>query len=209
MKTLLICFSLLVLGSGYSYSQETSRVEVFGGYSLEHISACGAPGDTFLTCSGFIETGNSTPANYNGWDGSLSAFVYRFFGVSGDVSGHYGTTVIRGNGLPSASTFRYSFMFGPIAALRRRDYQPFVHALFGGVFNKFGAFEFGAESANVPSYTKFAWAVGGGIDLVASRRLSVRVGQFDYERVGVPNTLGPSYAPVGGYRFAAGIVFKL
>jgi hypothetical protein len=56
---------------------------------------------------------------------------------------------------------------------------------------------------------QFAWAVGGGIDLVASRRLSVRVGQFDYERVGVPNTLGPSYAPVGGYRFSAGIVFKL
>jgi opacity protein-like surface antigen len=206
MKRALVCLGTLLLLSACSAAQGRSRLEIFGGYSLEHISACGAPGDTFLTCSGFIETGNSTPENYNGWDGAVTTFVYKFLGATADLSGHYGTSTIRQTS--SASTSRLSYMFGPVAALRGHSFGPFVHGLFGQVHNKFGTFVTGEDTANVPTYTKFAWAVGGGVDINASRRLALRLAQFDYERVNVPNSFNPPYSAVAGFRFAAGIVFR-
>jgi len=208
MRKILVYLVLLPLFGRLAASQQTSRVEVFGGYSLEHVSACGASGDTFLTCSQFIETGYSSAANYNGWNASLTAFLYKTLGITADFAGHYGTTVINGDGGPSATTSRYSFMAGPVAALRARSFTPFAHALFGGVFNKFGSFATGPEeSANVPSYTKFAWAIGGGLDQSITRHLAVRWGQFDYERVGAPAAYS-SYPSVSGFRFSAGIVLR-
>jgi hypothetical protein len=162
-----------------------------------------------LTCSQFIEIGTSSPANYNGWNGSLTTFVYRFVGITADFGGHYGTTTINANGLPSTSVSRYSYMFGPTVALRRHPFAPFARVLFGGVTNKFGTFALSPEeSATVPNYTKFAWVIGGGVDASISRRLAFRVGQFDYERVGVPAADGGSYPPVNGFRFSTGIVFN-
>lgn len=105
MKNALICLWVFLLYSGHSFGQQSSRTEIFGGYSLERISACGAPGDVFLTCSGFIETGNSSPATYNGWNASVTTFIHKFVGISGDFGGHYGTTVIVGKRI----TFRLHF----------------------------------------------------------------------------------------------------
>jgi hypothetical protein len=204
----LIVVAGLILLRGGCFAQDLPRGEIFGGYSLEHISACGAPGDTFLTCSAFIETGTSKPANYNGWEASATGFIYKFLGVTGDFSGHYGTTTIQNSGLPTASVSRFSFMAGPVAALRGRRLAPFAHALFGGVVNRFGAVTTGPDdSVTPPSYTKFSWVVGGGVDANISRHLAVRVGQFDFERVDVPASTG-SYPPVNGFRFSSGIVFR-
>jgi opacity protein-like surface antigen len=200
---------LLCLG-GFALAQEAPRLEVFGGYSLEHISACGAPGDAFLTCSQFIETGQSSPSNFQGWDASITRYVFKFVGVTADFSGHYGTTTIR---VDSASDSRFSFMFGPTATIHRHAFSLFGHALFGALFNRFGTFSIpndseSQETATVPTYTKFAWALGGGVDANVSRHFAVRLGQFDYERVNVPSVISTSYPAVGGFRYSAGVVFK-
>ena len=163
MKSAFVFLEGFLALSAFASAQEAPRFEVFGGYSLEHISPCGAPGDAFLTCSQFIETGNSSPANYQGWDASLTRYVFRFIGVTADFSGHYGTTAIR---VESASVSRFSFMFGPTAAIHRHAFALFGHALFGGVFNRFGTFSIpddpqSQETATVPTYTKFGWALGG------------------------------------------------
>ncbi|HUO15544.1 MAG TPA: hypothetical protein VMX38_11210 [Verrucomicrobiae bacterium] len=208
MKAAFAWFSICVFLIACCSAQQASRTEIFGGYSLEHISACGAPGDTFLTCSQFIETGTSKPANYNGWEASLKVPVYKFVAVTADLSGHYGTTVIQGNGLPSASVSRVSYMFGPTASLRKERFALFAHALFGGMTNKFGTFGSGEDTATVPTYTVFASALGGGVDLNMVSRWAVRIGQFDFERVGVPSAGPGSYPGVNGFRFASGIVFK-
>jgi len=47
--------------------------------------------------------------------------------------------------------------------------------------------------------------VGGGFDVNATPRLAVRLAQLDYERVNVPTGVEP---PVGGFRYATGIVLK-
>ena len=203
----LALFTLLL--TTFATAQSNPKLEVFGGYSLEHISACGASQGRnyiFLPCS-MIEDGYSTPSNFNGWTASLTRYVYKFVGVTADFTGHYGTTTESGDGTGSAFTSRYSYMFGPAAAFRTKNSGTlFAHALFGGVSNNFGsASGGGAFHSNNPNYTQFAWAVGGGFDVNATPRMAVRLAQLDYERVNVPTGIEPA---VGGFRYATGIVFK-
>jgi hypothetical protein len=211
MKPFSAWLAMLLCAGGFASAQEPPRLEVFAGYSLEHISACGAPGDTFLTCSQFIETGQSSPSNFQGWDASITRNVFRFVGLTADFSGHYGTTSIR---VDSASVSRFSFMFGPTATIHRHAFSLFGHALFGATFNRFGIFSIAndpesQETAMVPNYTRFSWSLGGGVDANVSRHFAVRIGQFDYERVNVPAADAGSYPAVGGFRYSAGVGFKL
>jgi hypothetical protein len=205
MKLLAVAVLTILTVAPSTVAQDRAKFEVFGGYSLEHISACGAAGDAFLPCARFVSDGYSSPANFNGWNASVTDFIYKFVGVTADLGGHYGTTVVTGAETLSGSTSRYSYMFGPVAALRKNDYSIFAHALFGGVSGNFGSFSntFGG-GFTAQGYTEFAWAIGGGFDLNTSRHLAFRPVQFDYERVSVPG----GYPPVGGFRYSAGIVFK-
>jgi hypothetical protein len=89
MRTLpLLSLVALLLSCPFLIAQDQARLEVFGGYSLEHISACGSRGDAFLPCARFVSDGYASPANYNGWNASFTGFVYKFVGVSADFSGH-------------------------------------------------------------------------------------------------------------------------
>jgi len=192
----------------FAAAQDNPKFELFGGYSLEHISACGASQGRnyfFLPCS-MIEDGYSSPSNFNGWTASLTRYVFKFVGVTADLAGHYGTTTESGDGTASAFTSRYSYMFGPAASYRTRSRGTlFAHALFGGVSNNFGNVPGGGFHSSNPNYTVFAWAVGGGFDVNATARLAVRLAQLDYERVNVPMGAEPA---VGGFRYATGVVFK-
>jgi opacity protein-like surface antigen len=203
MKTALVGLGSLLLLSGCCFAQQAPRTEIFGGYSLEHVSACGPAGsNAFFVC--LIQNGVASVHNYNGWNASGAVFVYRFLGFAADFSGHYGTTTASGTqAFGAESTSRYSYMFGPVAAVRNRKIAPFTHALFGGIANNF-AHSSVLEGSN---YTGFAWAIGGGIDMALTRHWAVRVGQFDYERANEP---APNNANSGanGFRFSTGIVFK-
>jgi hypothetical protein len=173
-------------------AQERAKLEVFGGYSLEHISTCGSDD---ASCSSSSD-GPASTSNFNGWDASLTGYFYKFLGATADFSGHRGTSVQVG--FPTSVT-RYSFMFGPVATAHLKTISPFAHILFGGTSNNYnGAFG--------DSYTAFTWAAGGGLDVNVSRRFAVRLGQFDYERVRTPGSSG--LPAVNGFRYSCGVVFK-
>jgi len=72
-KSIFLLFACLAL-MGTSTAQETQRVEIFGGYSLLHDSYTLFPPISV----------------FHGWDGASTVFFNRWFGVTGDVSGHYG-----------------------------------------------------------------------------------------------------------------------
>jgi opacity protein-like surface antigen len=205
MKLLAVGVLTILAVAPLAVAQDHFKSEIFGGYSLEHISACGAAGDAFLPCASFVSDGHSSPANYNGWNASFTSFVHKFVGFTADFSGHYGTTVITGAETLSGSTSRYSYMFGPVAAFRKQDYSAFVHALFGGVSGNFGKFSntFGG-GFTAQGYTQFAWAIGGGVDVNTTHHMALRLAQFDYERVNVPG----GYPAVSGFRYSGGVVFK-
>ena len=174
-------------------AQEHSKFEIFGGYSLEHVSTYGSD---FATCS-YDSDGPASPGNFNGWNASLTGYLYKFLGATADFSGHKGTSVQVA--IPT-SVSRYSYMFGPVVAAHTKTITPFAHILFGETSNNYDG-PFGT------SYNAFSWAAGGGLDAKVSRYFSIRLGQFDYERVRVPVRSSITAPSVNGFRYSGG-VFK-
>ena len=90
----------------------------------------------------------------------------------------------------------YSYTFGPTVRFPMEKATPFVHALFGG--GHLGA----SASGESISSNGFVYALGGGLDINASKSVAIRIGQFDY--------LGSRFESTTqkNFRYSAGIVFK-
>jgi hypothetical protein len=118
--------------------------------------------------------------------------VNNWLGVTSDLAGY---ALISGRIQPAAM----SYLAGPRFTLRRGRVTPFVHSLFGGVFSK--------DGINNTGYTSvFGMALGGGIDIRASRRVSVRPLQAEYFLMKFPD--GGNNRQ-NGFRYGAGVVFHL
>lgn len=163
----------LVLLSSLAFGQ---KAEVFGGYQYMRAS--------------FGVPGLDNNFNLNGWNASASGFFNDYVGVTADFSGAYGSPF-------SVNTKVHTFMFGPTIRLHNPSpLVPFGHALFGGSRGSLSAF--GVSD----SETKFAWAVGGGLDLKFAPALSFRVAQVDY--------LQSRFFDLtqNNFRYSAGIVLR-
>jgi opacity protein-like surface antigen len=173
-----ICAVCLVLLAAVAASaqEEVPKAEVFGGYSW-------AGGD------------------FHGWNASVTGNVNRWFGLTADLGGHYS------DGEPAEVVRErqraHSVMFGPRFSLRRKHATPFAYALFGGV--RFRT-ELSAPALNFFASgedTGFDMALGGGLDVKVSRRVSVRAFQLDYMR---PTFFGEAH---NRGRLAFGLVLRL
>jgi hypothetical protein len=183
---------LLFLALVSSGAAQAPKLEVFGGYSVEHIAPCGSTTTVAAEFSCQLEAGElaGSKGYFNGWNASVTGYANRLVGFTADFAGHYGAF---------STAPRYSFLFGPTFALRLPILTPFAHALFGFV-NETGGFN------SQYAFTKPEFAVGGGVDVNVSRHLAVRPFQFDYEWQKTPTSGIPDPT---GFRFAAGVVFKL
>ena len=141
------------------------------------------------------ETSRTHPP-LNGWDASVTGYFKHYLGATADFSGVYGS--LSGGSAGGASTSRYSYLFGPVLALRTQRATTFVHVLFGAVSQT-------AAPGGGFNYNGFTWAIGGGCDAGLTRRLALRIAQLDYEQVKVPNFGGPS---AKGFRYSGGVVFR-
>ena len=154
--------------------QDYPKAEVFGGYQFTRIN----PG------------GGDNGENFNGWNAAVTGNVNRCLGVTADFSGAY-------KSIGGVSVKQYTFLFGPTLASHSSDkFTPFVHALFGGAHLSASG---EGESA---SDTVFAMALGGGVDIAATKAVAVRIGQFDYLRTRFSGT------SQNDFRYSAGIVFR-
>jgi opacity protein-like surface antigen len=115
--------------------------------------------------------------NASGWNVSATGNVNKWFGVTADFSGAY-----------KSGERLHTYMVGPTFSVRTERITPFAHALFGGAT--------GGGSA-------FAMAVGGGVDLNASRHLAVRLIQADWLLLRSEGFTNKQNA-----RVSAGIVFR-
>jgi len=163
--------------------QNNGKFELYGGYVLERIAPCGTKAGN---CG--VESGDLTPAStFNGWNAAVTAYFSKNVGVTAEFTGTYGTLPT----FPKPTSSRYTFLFGPTARLTQSEkYAVAIHGLLGGV----------TQSA-VLTYP-FAVTVGGNLDVKTSKRISVRLVQFDYE-LGTFNKSGWT----GGFRYSGGIVF--
>lgn len=182
---LTIGFTFLVVQNTYA-EDDNPRTEVFGGYSYVRAEEGG---------------------NLNGWNASVAGNITRYFGVVGDVSGHYAN----GSFLDGHA---YTFLGGPQFSFRTTGMTPFAHALFGVTRVSRGVGFLGVNFG--ASETDLAMAFGGGLDINLSDRIAIRAIQADYfpvrsggnilNRFNLPFSFGSDF--VNNFRVAAGIVIK-
>jgi hypothetical protein len=149
------------------------KIDLFAGYSYVRGSTEVRPTAPSTPCPP-----NCTPpslrtqgSNLNSWG---AAGVYKFnrvFGLAGDFGGQYGA-------LNGSSVHLYSYLVGPQLSLPGRV-SPFVHGLVGGAHESVGTFPNFAFSS-LGSDSGLAFAVGGGIDMKATRLISMRLIQVDF-----------------------------
>ncbi|HVI09106.1 MAG TPA: hypothetical protein VND65_12520 [Candidatus Binatia bacterium] len=178
----------ILLASIAAFSQDdSSRIQVFGGYSFLHAdlggmnnvlleTKLGAPINSFNMTRNFTD-GRSAEAQYN-----FSGWV----GVAFDVNGRYGAlfTGLRGvTGIPKGS--EYTFLAGPVLSYPNKSrVKPYVHALFGWDRPTLNASTITGVPTPIPAsattYSDVAYAIGGGADLRVNHRFSVRLGELDW-----------------------------
>ena len=137
-----------------SFAQDSSRVDVFGGYSL-------------------VRGGGLT---FNGWGVDGSYNINNWIGIAGSFGGHYNNQSIAGF---SAKSNLYTYMFGPRIYTSSGKVKPFGQFLMGGAHSNVSTDVpgFGSISAGAGG---FAMALGGGLDYRVSDGFSIRPGELDY-----------------------------
>ncbi len=118
--------------------------------------------------------------------------VGRHFGLTGEINEpRFGTPRDIGEA---------TYLYGARYKFNEGRFHPYAKALFG-----LGSFQYQKGTYPNPTTLHFsAYAIGGGIDIIASRHLSIRAADFEYqfEPQFSPNGLNPFQGTAGlAYRF--------
>ncbi len=190
---LVTCFG--VFSSAAQTTDETPRHEFFAGYSFN---------------SADINTLTVAPER-TGQHGLNLAYTHNLtehFGLKLDASAHFRRDDFTFNNLAfERKRDQYHFLGGVQLKARpgeRKSVAPFAHALVGGaLFRGFASSRTAAGNTFlIDDDTSFAFALGGGLDVRASKRLDIRIVQVDY----LPTFFGS--ARQDNLRLSFGIVFR-
>jgi len=141
---------MMTVLSGAPVIAQTVRGEAAGGYAYHR------------------ETDLTMPA---GWFASAGASINNWFGIVGDVSGHYRSET---EGIFGIKMRRHTFVAGPKFMYRTNRLTPYLTLLAGGAHISTKVV---AIPARTPfSETRFDAQTGVGLDVEATRNLGVRVG---------------------------------
>jgi opacity protein-like surface antigen len=173
-----LVFSLLIVFSAAAsaLAQESSKFEVFGGYS-------------YLRAD---RDGLGIGRDLNGWNASINYSLNKILGVKADFSGHYTDTRVVYNPFTGASAqldiSDFTFLFGPQFSYRKNGkVVPFAHILLGGFRGKVSGSPVDIGFPGLPlvidpssTDTSFGAAFGGGLDIKLTKGLAFRLVQADY-----------------------------
>lgn len=209
---LLMCPTALALAQG-GKTEEYPKFEFFAGYS-----ALGDyTGEIGFTSN--LKIGGSYAINNNGFEASVTRNFTSYIGLKADFSAHFNNSNSRGpvtfcNPTCSTSTQDiqlrtrvYNFLTGPeLKARNSTRFTPFGYAL-GGAAHTSAQF----STPGPPTFALlkkgqngFALALGGGLDLRASKRISIR-GSLDYNPVFIEDSATGRRDFV---RFSLGVLFR-
>ncbi len=187
---LLLCAA--VLASAQSPKpDEYPKFEGFVGYSA--LGEANGPGISF----GPNSTVGASYTSKAGFETSVTRNFTKYFGIKGDFSAHFNNESKSGpitGCTPGCTTVTqafqlktrvYNFLAGPeFKARNSTRFTPFAHVL-GGVAHTSANFTTSGPTFNLllkKSDNSFAMALGGGLDIRASKRVSFR-GSLDYNPV--------------------------
>ena len=203
----LLLIALICAPAALAQDRDYSRYEFYVGYANERANNNADRFDRNGTalCNGAPVDFRSERASYNGFMVEFNQNVTRHLGIVTSFSGTYDTTGYfdqRSGRTINARVQRYDLMAGPRYNWRNSSpFIPYVHALFG-VARYQAKFRNGDFSCPDTSETAFAMALGGGLDIRASKHIDVRAGQVDYLPVFF------SHKREDGLRFSAGVKIK-
>jgi opacity protein-like surface antigen len=211
MRKLLLLFAILLVCAPAGFAQsDYSHWEFFIGYAHERANN----GADRLDVRGRAVNANGTTRRvdfvsdripYNGATTEIVANVTRHIGLVGNFSATFANTDFvdsLSGGAFHARVSRYLLLGGPRYNFRNSSpFIPYAHALFGVARYqaKFRNHDFTCPDT---TETAFAMALGGGLDIRASKHIDVRAGQIDY----VPVFF--SHKREDGLRFSAGVKIK-
>ena len=141
------------------------------------------------------DTSGAPIVNLHGGSASLAYNLTNSFGIVGDFGGYHVETV-RGSRVDSTVI---TYLFGPRYSYRRSENKvvPYGQILFGGAHVGFPG---GTDNA-------FAMSVGGGVDVIASQHIGIRLVQIEYLlsrfREGSPNRVTQH-----NLRVTTGVLFR-
>jgi len=175
--------------------QPTPKWELYGGYSFFY------PGTDVhgLLPGGVLPVSSFVESNPRGVGASVTYNFNRWFGLTADGSGHWGSSENgAGNRIDDAAF--YSASMGPKLTFRSHYFSPFAEALVGW---------HSLDSDLFQSDNRFGFMAGGGLDLNLNRNFALRLFRGDF--VFSNHQFGPGATvpatDVRGVRAQSGVVF--
>ncbi len=194
--TLLAAFAVLC-GAGTlaaAQDQPPPQWELFGGYSFFY------PGTDVhgMLPGGLVPVSSRLESNPRGIGASVTYNFNRWFGLTVDSSGHWGSGEDGLDRLDDAGFYNVSV--GPKLTFRRAHFAPFIEAMVG--WHRLSSDTFGSDN-------RVGFIGGGGIDVPLSKHFGLRLIQGDYavsnHHFGA-SSIVPS-TTVEGVRLQSGLVF--
>jgi OmpA family len=171
-------------GSTEAPGRLVPRYELAAGYSYVNFS----PGGPFPSLDD------------HGGSGSFAYNPLRYLGLVAEFSGYTFERNINGTNVRGNWN---TWLFGPRLNVRRFDYfVPFVEFLVGGAHGD-------PQLTGTNSQNSFAFAVGGGVDVVFSRHVAWRFVQVDYLMTNFSGAALGVEARQDNLRLGSGIVIRL
>ena len=209
---LLMCPAAVVLAQG-GKTDEYPKFEFFGGYS-----ALGDANSRGLSFGNGASTSSGDYSTFTGFETSIIRNFNKHLGIKGDFSAHFNNerasfpvtlctpTCVTATQDNQLKTRVYDFLIGPeFKARNHTRFTPFIYAL-AGVAHTNASFTTAGPTINFHAErgdNSFAMALGGGLDIRATKRVSFR-GSMDYNPVFVNDPLSDRRDLV---RLSLGVLF--
>jgi opacity protein-like surface antigen len=247
MQKLLLSIFFLSLCASPAFAQSSddyNKVEIYGGYSharvQPNIKTVTIDGSAFDPCTSAgadilrpnFQTFFCKRRGFNGFDASITYNFTRYFGIKGNVTGHYKSDRFVDNdpneipGRIFVDTINskervYNFLGGVQVKDNRKAgrFKPFAHALFGAAVNTTRQTQ---TNPDLPAdnfttrdkVTSFAMKLGGGIDVRVNHKVDIRLVEFDYNPIftrdfnttGAPFSISQKGGTAHNFTIGGGIV---
>lgn len=215
MKKYILAACLAAISSVSAFAQTTDdykKGEVYVGYSNNQVDSGSDSGDD-------IDSFFRDRESFHGFEAAGVYNVSRYFGVKADVSGTYKNQSISVPIATSPTTnvttnfdvkrSVYNFLGGVQVKDNSKEgrLKPFAHALVGAGHVRYKIDNVTCTGTVCPTFgdsdsnTGLAAAFGGGLDIRATDKISIRAFQVDYNPIRIDGGTGHNF------RFGAGIVF--
>lgn len=185
MRKLIILATLILATASMAFAQGTddyNKVEVSGGFSHARVDTGIEDPDLEDDVADFLQDRRG----FNGFDVSVAGNLTRYFGLKGNLSGHFKSDSFN-DGLDIVNTRERMWNF--LGGVQLKDnsketrVKPFGHVLAGVARQDIRFTSPGFATAFNVDDTNFAMKFGGGVDLKVHPRVDIRLFEFNYNPI--------------------------